>query len=82
MCGDPFDFVPDLNMDGKKDFLDLIILDAILEDEEEETETDDSDIFADDDDFDDVDDLDSDCDGEDDDWEYEKICEPSYPPLL
>lgn len=33
MCGDLFDFVPDLNMDGKKDFLDLIILDAILEGE-------------------------------------------------
>ena len=68
MCSGPFDFLPDLNFDGKKDVLDLMILDAILEDEEE-TEAEETDIFADDDDLDDVDDFDSDFDDSDDDWD-------------
>ena len=41
MFDNPFEFFPDLNMDGKHDILDVIIADAILEEEENEESEDD-----------------------------------------
>lgn len=44
MFDNPFEFFPDLNMDGKHDVLDVIIADVILNEvEKEENEDDDGD---------------------------------------
>lgn len=34
MCDFEFDFIPDLNLDGENDLLDLVLLDILLDDPE------------------------------------------------
>lgn len=41
MFDNPFEFFPDLNMDGKHDVLDVIIADVILNEAEKEDDADD-----------------------------------------
>lgn len=41
MSDNPFSFIPDLNMDGKRDYFDLMIMEKIIKDIEDKKKKDD-----------------------------------------